>query len=178
MSLNTNTENKKTIACIVGKSGVGKTMVINELSKDFEHYNNIASFTTRPKREDETNGIEHTFVSDIDIPCHRDMIAYTYFGGYHYWAVKQQVMPKVINLYAIDEVGLVELKKRFTSMYDIKAIKIVRNDCDMDNIDKERKSRDDERIEINDTMYDAIIYNDGTKEDLIEQVNRYCQNLN
>ena len=55
--------NKKSILLIIGPSGSGKTTIVNRLHKDgiVELH---PTWTTRPMREGERNGIEHLFVSD------------------------------------------------------------------------------------------------------------------
>lgn len=55
-------ENKENIIVILGKSSAGKDTLLEILSKKYE-FNPIVSHTTRPIRENETNGIDYFFVS-------------------------------------------------------------------------------------------------------------------
>lgn len=52
---------------ITGPSGAGKDTVARMLS-DFVGYKVICSYTTRPKREGEIDGVEHHFVEKCDVP--------------------------------------------------------------------------------------------------------------
>ena len=71
-----------TIVAIVGASGSGKTQLT--LYAQRFGYPVICSYTTRPMREGETNGVEHIFVTEDKMPTKDNMLAYTFFGGYHY----------------------------------------------------------------------------------------------
>ena len=102
---------------ITGPSGAGKDTVARMLS-DFVGYKVICSYTTRPKREGEIDGVEHHFVEKCDVP-HDNMLAYTQYGGYEYWATIEQVGDKAI--YVIDEDGLKSLCEKFP---DIELFKI------------------------------------------------------
>lgn len=87
---------------ITGPSGAGKDTVALMLS-DLDGYKVLCSYTTRPKREGEIDGVEHHFVEKCDVP-HDKMLAYTQYGGYEYWTTIDQVTDKAI--YVIDEDGL------------------------------------------------------------------------
>ena len=52
------------IFCIAGKSGVGKDTLYNALvQENIENLDRVVSFTTRPKRRAETDGVEYNFVT-------------------------------------------------------------------------------------------------------------------
>lgn len=97
---------------ITGPSGAGKDTVARMLS-DLGGYKVICSYTTRPKREGEIDGVEHHFVEKCDVP-HDNMLAYTQYGGYEYWTTVEQVDDKAI--YVIDEDGLKSLCEKFPDM--------------------------------------------------------------
>lgn len=50
------------LCVIIGASGTGKTSLTRELVKSF-NYKEIVSYTTRPKRESETDDVDYHFVS-------------------------------------------------------------------------------------------------------------------
>ena len=52
---------KKTIICLVGKTGTGKDTIAKFLYETFG-IESICSYTTRPKRDYEINGVEHYFI--------------------------------------------------------------------------------------------------------------------
>jgi guanylate kinase len=145
---------KRTIIAIVGPSGSGKTTLsLTMYGKYSIPY--IASYTTRPMREGETDGVEHTFVSESKMPDRSEMIAYTYFGGYHYWATKSQVKYKPTT-YVIDEKGLLELKERFSDEFNIISVYVMRENND---VDQERIDRDADRVILDESEYDIVISN-------------------
>lgn len=53
------------IFCIMGKSSSGKDTIFKEIKKDGSlNLRGIVSYTTRPKRSIETNGVEYFFISE------------------------------------------------------------------------------------------------------------------
>lgn len=153
---------KNVIVAIVGKSGSGKTVLSKQLK---EKYNipYICSYTTRPMREGETDGVEHIFLPcDTVIPEKEDMLGYAYFGGYHYWALHSQV-ERVVT-YVIDELALSEMEQKFGDRYTIIKVYVDRDNI---NVDPERMKRDDDRIVMDDSFYDIIITNNGSYDDLV-----------
>ncbi|MBS7376006.1 MAG: guanylate kinase, partial [Muribaculaceae bacterium] len=102
---------KPLIYAVVGASGCGKntaTQIMEELGIP-----SLVSFTTRDMRPGEINGKEHWFVTENDIPPKDRMLAYTYFGGKHYWTTIDQIPEKGGCTYIIDEVALVEMLEKF-----------------------------------------------------------------
>lgn len=153
--------NKRTIIAIIGESGTGKTSLSIYLN---EHYGipHVCSYTTREKRPEEIDGIDHKFVSVEEMPSKEEMLAYTYFGGYHYWSEKKQIQ-EIPTTYVIDEKGIIDLKERHGEEFNIISIYIKRTN---NPIDSKRKGRDKERIKIQENKYDLIINNEyQTSED-------------
>lgn len=143
-----------TIICIVGESGSGKTTLALELATQY-NIPTICSYTTRPMRTNENHGIEHYFVKEEDMPIQSDMLAYTKYGGYHYWA-KHSQLRMGLNSYVIDQQGLDELKEKFSDRYKIISMLVIRED--RDDIDINRKIRD-KYNPINPDSFDIIINN-------------------
>lgn len=157
---------KHTIICIVGASGAGKTVLSMELYKQL-NIPYICSYTTRPMRDGETNGVEHIFVSENEIPDKSEMFAYTLFGDYHYWTTWKQINQYRLSTYVIDEKGILWFKEHCNSPeYKILFVKVIRDN--LSSIDKERLNRDNDRIEIPDSTYDIIIHNNGTIDDMVK----------
>ena len=49
---------------IVGESASGKTTLVNDLIKKHPEFHKIVTYTTRPKRDNEVEGIDYYFVSE------------------------------------------------------------------------------------------------------------------
>lgn len=52
------------IFCFIGKSSSGKDTIYRIVSNDFKEIKEIVPFTTRPIRENETEGVEYHFVTE------------------------------------------------------------------------------------------------------------------
>lgn len=173
---NMNGNRKKIIMCIVGGSGTGKTLASLHLQNKFGA-NVICSYTTRPPRDDEEEGREHHFV-DI-VPPQEDLLAFTRYGAYKYYATKAQVHGPV-TVYVIDEAGLLCLKNKFGDIYDIRSYYIERRRMYriISGVSSDRMKRDNHRKElIPPGEYDEIIINDGTKTVFFETIDRIYNNL-
>lgn len=99
------------IVAIIGKSGSGKTEIVKRYFD--KGLNVIQSYTDRPQRYDNEWG--HIYIRTEDVEKYReDMIAYTFFDKYHYFAIRNQYRGKGITFYVIDPKGVSELKKKVT----------------------------------------------------------------
>lgn len=156
---------KPTIIALVGDSGSGKTSLSLYLQENVG-IPAICSYTTRPMREGELNGREHIFVNEFT-ETSEGKLAYTFFGGHHYWTEHDQVANLDKCTYVIDEWGLYGLKKRWSDKYNIISVYIHRPD--RSDISLERKMRDANRLLISPEEYDAIIINDSTIKDFYKQ---------
>lgn len=109
----------KNLYCIIGKSGSGKTTIVNELKK--YGLESVDSYTTRPPRHENEQG--HIFVdkSEFDKIRH-DLCAYTLFSGYEYGATNAQV--NECDLYVIDYDGYLDLKRNYKGNKDVVSIYI------------------------------------------------------
>ena len=154
---------------ITGPSGAGKDTVARMLS-EMGGYQVLCSYTTRPKREGEIDGVEHYFVEKCDVP-HDKMLAYTQYGGYEYWTTIDQVTDRTI--YVIDEDGLKSLCKKFP---DIELFKICVSAYESTRLSRgvsqERIDRDKQRKLLPLAFYDAVIFNNDTLSVLSYEVQR------
>jgi guanylate kinase len=130
----------------------------------------LVSYTTRPKRENEINGVDHVFVTEADMPAKSQMLAYTEFGGYHYWMPIEDRMFTGLGVftYVIDEKGVQTLKERFSEDFDIVSL-LVKRDVDLliKQVGEERVKRDLDRISIPESDYDYVITNNARIEDFL-----------
>ena len=154
---------------ITGPSGAGKDTVARMLS-EMGGYKVLCSYTTRPKREGEIDGVEHHFVEKCNVPRDR-MLAYTQYGGYEYWVTIDQLTNKAI--YVIDEDGLKSLCKRSPDIELFKICVSARESTRLyRGVSQERMDRDNQRKRLPLSFYDAVIFNNGTLSELRDEVQR------
>ena len=154
---------------ITGPSGAGKDTVARMLSEMGDHQV-LCSYTTRPKRKGEIDGVEHHFVEQCNIP-HDEMLAYTQYGGYEYWVTIDQITNKAI--YVIDEDGLKYMCKRFPDIELFKICVSARENTRLYRwVSQERIDRDKQRKLLPLAFYDAVIFNNGTLSELRDEVQR------
>lgn len=89
------------IYLIVGRSGVGKTTVVN-LLRDRYGYMSVESYTDRPMRMENETG--HEFLSAEEFNEIGEMVAYTEFDGHRYGATADMIEEN--DLYVIDPAGV------------------------------------------------------------------------
>ena len=154
---------------ITGPSGAGKDTVARMLS-EMGGYQVLCSYTTRPKREGEIDGVEHYFVETCNVPRDK-MLAYTQYGGYEYWVTIDQAKNK--SFYVIDEDGLKVLCKKFP---DIDLFKICVSATESTRlyrgVSQERIDRDKHRKRLPLPFYNTIIFNNGSLIELRDEVLR------
>lgn len=93
-----------TLMVFVGKSGSGKSSLINRLCER-EGYTQLISQTTRPRRNDNDN--DHHFVTEEDYcmaKLNGDIVAETEINGYRYYATRDQIYKA--DFYTLDNQGL------------------------------------------------------------------------
>jgi guanylate kinase len=99
--------NAHTLVIFVGKSGSGKSSLINRLCER-EGYTQLISQTTRPRRNENDN--DHKFVTEEDYymaKLNGDIVAETEINGYHYYATREQVYNA--DFYTLDPQGVESL---------------------------------------------------------------------
>ena len=154
---------------ITGQSGAGKDTVARMLS-EMGGYQVLCSYTTRPKREGEIDGVEHYFVEKCNVP-HDKMVAYTQYGGYEYWGTIDQGKDK--SIYVIDEDGLKYLCERFPGIELFKICVSAKESTRLyRGVSQERIDRDKQRELMPLSFYDAVIFNNGTLSELRDEVQR------
>lgn len=95
---------------LVGKTSSGKDTIAKYI-KDAYGIDQVVSYTTRPKRPSETNGVEHIFISEDEmqkILTEQDIIAYTELNKAQYCATAQQI-ENADKVYIINPKGVEDL---------------------------------------------------------------------
>lgn len=120
----------KNLILVVGRSGSGKDTLVRNAQKYFKAAS-IPSYTDRPMRPTETQGVEHTFVSkeEFDELMKRDDIfAYTQIGetGYRYCTTVEMLknIKSKTLFYIIDPKGYWYCKSKFRDDFNMKVIYI------------------------------------------------------
>ena len=125
------------LLCILGETASGKDSIVNEALNRQTKYNirKVCSYTDRPMRVGETDGVEHYFVTTDEFnklmkDRYNDIIAYTRikndkqkdYDGYQYMAFNDELDKS--HIYIIDYEGLKYLKKLYSNSIDIVSIYI------------------------------------------------------
>lgn len=157
---------KPIIIAIVGASGSGKTHLSKYL-RDELNVPMIVSRTTRPKRENETEGEDYFFIVNTANYSRSDMLTYTRFGEYEYFSLKRQLPKTGFCTYVVEENGVRALKSSAGERYGVFSVSV---QCRPENrisrgIDPGRIDRDRNRQPLSFEWVDFVIYNDGTIEE-------------
>jgi len=169
-------ENK--IFIISAPSGSGKTVVMRSVMK-----NELISFTTRQKRENEIEGIDYIFISESEFENllnTNGLIENTNYGGNFYGLTRDELNSKLALgdcFFIADVVGLKQIKKIYNNVVSI-FIYSTKEDCEANMRDRgdteqnihKRLSTYEKEIE-NLVLYDHVITNArGFIEDTINDV--------
>ena len=143
------------VICLYGPSGSGKTLGAAYLGKKYG-IPVICSYTTRPMRPKEKDGVDHYFVKEV--PSHDDMLAYTKYGGYEYWALKSDADHPVV-VYVVDEVGISQMQQQ--DYFRIYPLRIERTEIQRrkSGVSEERIERDRTRPDVKIKAYRKITNN-------------------
>lgn len=128
------------IFCIIGRTGVGKSVITNKAVQRLQ-MKILKSYTTRSMRNGETiEKSDHTFIKPDEVEQYRnDMVAYTDRVGYCSFATRQQLFNS--DFYIINPTGLYELKLKTKDM-DIELIPVYINVPYRQNLENAKKRGD------------------------------------
>lgn len=107
----------KRIVCFMGKSGTGKSTIINELCNLNEEYSPVLSYTTRGIRNDEDKKT-HVFVDKEYWENNKDKAIAVYHDeirDYYSWTDEDSFDEDKINLYAIDPIAFMDFTEKYKS---------------------------------------------------------------
>ena len=83
--------NKGEVIAVSGPSGAGKSTIVKKILKHYPKIVFSVSATTRPKRENETDGVEYFFISDDEFKNKTDngeFVEWEKFYDYYYGTIK------------------------------------------------------------------------------------------
>lgn len=133
------------IILLIGKTAVGKDTIRNLLLKKFD-LNTVISYTTRPKRLGETDGVDYYFVNDgkmnqlIHSP---ECIEHTEYNVnntlYRYCLIEDLFKENKINICIVNPYGLKEILKKFP----LKSLHVIYLDLYKDIIRKRYYDREE-----------------------------------
>lgn len=151
-----------------GLSGSGKSFIAKEMvNRNPDNYKLIKSFTTRPKRD--YNDTDHIFVSKSDMlrgMVFKKYVARTTINDNFYCAFESQFDDEKINIYIVDDYGVLDLKNNMQDA-DILTIRIIRDNI---NVDDDRKRRFKYILPNSCSSFDYIIENNGTIDEVINKI--------
>lgn len=171
---------KNKLLCIVGETARGKDTAARYMESSLG-LRGVVSYTTRPMREGETEGVEHYFITQEqaeEILKTSNIIAFTQIGEYIYFATEEEV--DAADYYIIDPNGLKTLKERYNR--ELFILYITCNDVlasrrafyrgDTLNVFLIRKFAEEKQFKdfAKNKEYDYIINNDYTIEMMYQQL--------
>lgn len=157
---------KPIIIAISGPSGAGKTTLTRFLQREFD-IPAIVSSTTRPRRSDETEGVDYFFISAKTRPNPCDMLTYTRFGGYEYFSLRKQLPRTGFCSYVVEENGIRTLKSKAGEGYGLFSVTV---QCKPEirlarGVEPARIARDAGAKDNSYEWVDYAIFNNGTREE-------------
>lgn len=110
------------ILALFGKSGSGKDTLVNTIFEQYSKYfHKIIPFTTRPKRENEIDGVDYYFVTEEEMEAMRlrhSFITLNNFNNWFYGVAYQSLDKNKINIGVFNDKALVEILPK-TQQYNM-----------------------------------------------------------
>ena len=170
----------KNLYLFVGRSGSGKSTIVNYLTNYFCE-KQVVSNTTRPRRFPEESG--YHFLSNAEFDVLKDVIAPTTFAGNRYAVTANDL--NAGSFYIVDIPGVIELKKHYSNRpikvigihsteEELRARMTARGDTD-DSI-QARLQHDNQKFEVMFDYCDVVIRNSNVDEAInatIAYINAY-----
>lgn len=124
--------NKTIVVALFGAAGAGKDALQKEILKQSPYLcHGIISTTTRPPRENETDGVDYFFISEIEAQNKledNDYLEYSEFRGWKYGTLKSSLCSGQINVGVFNVAGVKSLFSLPSKDYLILPIRILCND--------------------------------------------------
>ena len=158
---------RENIYLIAGRSGVGKTTLVENLQKDYG-LKPVESYTTRPPRYPGETG--HIFVTEEEFDRLGEMVAYTEYNGYRYGVTEDIVNSH--DLYVIDPYGIQHLRQHYHGPKKFVVIELRAEEKELVKRMKERgDSEENIRTRLQNDAEKLNLQKYGVKPDLIVNAN-------
>lgn len=156
------------VLLINGTSGVGKTTIAKELEKRFPtKYNIVKSYTTRQPRNQKDD--DHTFMKRSSLiikMLNHQYVARTEIDNNIYCAFRNQFSDSKINIYIVDDWGVIDVLNSMKHSDTVKVIRIIRENV---TVDKKRKQRFSSFLPNHCPHISKVCINDNI-DDVIEEI--------
>lgn len=152
---------------IIGKRKIEKIERMNSLYNFAPKFKTVVSYTSRPIRNYETDGIEHYFISNEEadrILESEEIGAKTQIGDHKYFVTKKELKDWKKNLYVIDPKGIRHLLYYYPKLRNYTIIYV--------NTSKEvRDNRAKQRPDYNEEVYNKRVKNEDFQFKMFELKN-------
>ena len=104
------------IVVLVGKSGSGKSVIEKKLVERF-NWNKVISFTTRPMRDGEIDGVDYYFIEEClfqEYINNNELIEKAEYRNWHYGIHKSEIVNDNINIIVAEPHGYHQIKNKYS----------------------------------------------------------------
>ena len=168
---------------VVGESGSGKTSLVNAFCEKHPEYKRVVTYTTRPMREGEVDGVDYNFVSVDQFKKmieENKFVEHNMYRGWYYGTSLDGVNWSLDNVIAVlTPAGLRELMRTAKGSHNMTLVSVY--------LDVDRRSRLIKMLERGDDIEEAYRRNlsdvgqfDGIKKEVDHYIinYRYMRNIN
>ncbi|MBC7334168.1 MAG: guanylate kinase [Actinobacteria bacterium] len=174
-------EKKGKLFVISGPSGVGKTSLIEDVLERLDGFVKSISVTTRPRRENEINGVQYRFVTEKEFMELVDkdlLLEWAWYAGYLYGTPKDFVLNELSSgrnvILEIEVKGAMQIKSKIKDAYlifitvpSLKSLEERLKKRGTNNLNEIRKRIEIAKEELKyEKYYDCIIINNNYNEAL------------
>lgn len=181
------------LTVILGKTCSGKSTIVRKLCEKY-NYNKILTYTTRPKREHEKDGIDYHFIDDETFYHFRDLGKFSEYKSYHvagghtwwYGSMLGDLDDDKDYLIILTPQGLRDVQDEldsFASIYiytnrDTMKKRLIKRGDDVNEASR-RMMRDNEDFNGVENEVNRIVYNNADNDiyDVVDRVHHVIQSL-
>lgn len=181
------------LTVILGKTCSGKSTIVRKLCEKY-NYNKILTYTTRPKREHEKDGVDYHFIDDETFSRFRELGKFAEYKSYHvagghtwwYGSILGDLDDDKDYLIILTPQGLRDVQDEldsFASIYiytnrDTMKKRLIKRGDDVNEASR-RMMRDNEDFDGVENEVNRIVYNnaDNDIDDVVDRVHHVIQSL-